>query len=218
MLITPRRRRVPLRRVLSLWWALLAVLAGFVTVNSGTAEAATGATTAWQHGAFALDPAGVVSRSDIVLGSPNVAPTGSMPLGNGSLGVAAWAAGGFTAQLNRSDTMPDRKSPGQLNIPGLSVISHAADFSGQLDLTDGVLRESGGGMSMKAWVATGKDELIVEVSGANPDIAQTATINLWSPRKPAAAVSGKVGTLAETWADGGPPTGSGKTFGSLAAV
>jgi hypothetical protein len=98
------------------------------------------------------------------------------------------------------------------------VISHAADFTGRLDLTDGVLRESGGGMSLKAWVASGKDELIVDVAGADPGIDQTATINLWSGRKPAAAVSGTVGTLAETWVDGGPPIGSGKTFGTLAAI
>ncbi|TJZ94761.1 Ig-like domain-containing protein [Actinacidiphila oryziradicis] len=218
MQIVPRHRRASLRRALSLWSALLAALASLVLVNSGTAEGATNASTAWRHGAFHLDPAGVVSRSDIVLGSPNLTGTGSMPLGNGSLGVAAWAAGGFTAQLNRSDTMPDRKSPGQLNIPGLSVISHAADFTGRLDLTEGVLRESGGGMSMKAWVASAKDELIVDVAGANPGLTQTATINLWSGRKPAAGVSGTVGTLAETWVDGGPPTGSGQTFGSLAAI
>jgi hypothetical protein len=212
-------RRAPLRRALALWSALLAALASFVLVGSSGAQAATaGATTAWQHGAFQVDPTGVAARSDIVLGSPNADPTASIPLGNGSLGVAAWAAGGFTAQLNRSDTMPDRKSPGQLNIPGLSVISHAADFSGKLDLTDGVLRESGGGMSLKAWVAAGKDELIVDVSGADPSIAQTATINLWSGRKPAAAVSGTTGTLAETWVDGTPPSGSGKTYGTLAAV
>lgn len=186
--------------------------------DADTAAAAAGPTTAWHRGDFALDPAGVAGRSDIVLGAPNSDPTASMPLGNGSLGVAAWAAGGFTAQLNRSDTMPDRKSPGKLNIPGLSVISHAADFHGQLDLTDGVLRESGGGMSMKAWVATGKDELVVDVSGADPSVAQTATIDLWSPRKPTAAVSGTVGTLAETWVDGAPPIGTGKTFGSLAAI
>ncbi|GII55881.1 hypothetical protein Pth03_42700 [Planotetraspora thailandica] len=218
MQITPRRRRAPLRRTLSLWSALLAALAGLVAVNTGTAEAAAEATTAWNHGTFEVDPAGIVSRSNLVLGSPNVSPTASMPLGNGSLGVAAWAQGGFTAQLNRSDTMPDRKSPGQLNIPGLSVITHAADFSGLLDLTDGVLRESGGGMSLKAWVSAEKDELIVDVSGANPDIAQTATINLWQGRKPEAAVSGTVGTLAETWVDGNPSIGSGKTFGSLAAI
>ncbi|SEG56034.1 hypothetical protein SAMN05216223_106247 [Actinacidiphila yanglinensis] len=227
MHVISRSRRAPLRRALALWSALLAALATFVLAGSGAARAATGAapagtptgaTTAWRNGAFQLDPTAVAARSDIVLGAPNSDPTASMPLGNGSLGVAAWAAGGFTAQLNRSDTMPDRKSPGQLTIPGLSVISHAADFSGRLDLTDGVLRESGGGMSLKAWVATGKDELVVDVSGADPSIAQTATINLWSGRKPVAAVSGTTGTLAETWTDGGPPIGSGQTFGSLAAI
>jgi Bacterial Ig-like domain/Domain of unknown function (DUF5703) len=211
-------RRAGLRRALALWSAVLAVLGGLVLALPGTAAAATGATTAWRQGAFHLDPEGVVSRSDIVLGSPNTTGTSSMPLGNGSLGVAAWAANGFTAQLNRSDTMPDRKSPGQLTVPGLSVISHAADFSGRLDLTDGVLRESGGGMSLKAWVAAKKDELIVDVSGADPDITQTASINLWPGRKPTAAVSGRIGTLAETWSDDAPPIGSGKTFGSLAAI
>ncbi|WP_433890342.1 Ig-like domain-containing protein [Streptomyces sp. CA-111067] len=229
MHIIPLNRRAPLRRALALWSALLAALAGIVVMGSGAAAqaapggpaaktpAAPGPTTAWRHGSFQLDPTAVVSRSDLVLGSPNTDPIASMPLGNGSLGVAAWAAGGFTAQLNRSDTMPDRKSPGQLNIPGLSVISHAADFHATLDLTDGVLHESGGGMSLKAWVAGDKDELIVDVSGADPSVAQTATVNLWSGRKPATAVSGTVGTLSETWVDGGSG-GSGKTFGTLAGI
>lgn len=108
---------VPYRRVVALCSAVLTALAGAAVVDGGTAVAAAGPTTAWQHGDFALDPTGVVSRSDIVLGSPNSEPTASMPLGNGSLGVAAWAAGGFTAQLNRSDTMPDRKSPGLPTSP-----------------------------------------------------------------------------------------------------
>ncbi|MDT4977599.1 MAG: alpha-L-fucosidase 2 [Pseudonocardiales bacterium] len=206
------------RRLLALATVLLAALLGVVLVNPPAAAAATSATTAWRDGAFKLDAAGVVSRSDIVLGRPNVNPTASMPLGNGSLAAAAWAANGFTAQLNRSDTMPDRKSPGQVNIPGLSVISHAADFSGRLDLTNGVLEESGGGMSMKAWVSSAKDELIIDVTGANPGIAQTASINLWSGRKPTAAVSCTVGTLAETWIDQGQQGASGQTFGSLAAI
>jgi len=195
--------------------------AGTVLVNAGglTAAAATAAaTTAWRDGGFDLSPDGVVSRSDIVLGRPNINPTSSVPLGNGALGVAAWAADGFTAQLNRSDTMPDRKSPGQVEIPGLSVISHASDFSGRLDLTDGVLEESGGGMSLKAWVSTTKDELIVDVSGANPNVTQTASINLWSGRNPTAVVSGDVGTLAETWVDNFEAGAGGRTFGSLAAI
>ncbi|MEV7339168.1 Ig-like domain-containing protein [Streptomyces sp. NPDC093544] len=215
---TSRSRPSPLRRSPALWAAVLATVAGLSLAAPGDAQAASAPTTAWRHGAFQLDTESVVSRSDIVLGAPNTDPIASMPMGNGSLGVAAWAADGFTAQLNRSDTMPDRKSPGQLNIPGLSAISHAADYKGVLDLTDGVFRQSGGGMSMEAWVAGAKDELIVDVTGANPDIVQSATINLWSGRKPAAAVSGTIGTLAETWLDQAPPKGTGETFGSLAAV
>ena len=217
MQFTPRSRRVPLRRILSLWSALLAALAGIVIVNPGMAEGAAGATTAWQNGNFRLDSAGVVSRSDLVLGSPNVDPTASMPLGNGSLGVAAWAAGGFTAQLNRSDTMPDRKSPGQVNIPGLSDLARR-----RLQRTAGSDGRRAARVRRrhveKAWVAAEKDELIVDVTGADPDITQTATVNLQSGRKPAAAVSGDIGTLAETWVDGAPSIGSGKTFGSLAAI
>ena len=224
----PRRAGRPLasaRRLAAVAAAALAATTGLVLASgplpadaaSGTGASAS-ATTAWHDGTFALDPDGVVSRDDIVLGQPNTDPTASIPLGNGALGVAAWAANGFTAQLNRSDTMPDRKSPGQVNIPGLSVISHASDFSGRLDLTDGVLEESGGGESMKAWVSSAKDELIVDVSGANPNTTQTAAINLWSGRNPTAAVSGKTGTLAETWVDNSEQEPSGQTFGSLSAI
>jgi hypothetical protein len=215
--------RLTSRRSQLLAVPLVAALA--VSFSQGAAFAHTvktadapGATTAWRNGSFDLDAGSVVSRSDIVLGEPDTNATGSMPLGNGALGVAAWAAGGFTAQLNRSDTLPDRKSPGQVNIPGLSVITNAADFKGRLDLTDGVLEESGGGESMKAWVSTGKDELIVDVRGADPAVAQTASLYLWSGRNPTAAVSGKIGTLAETWVDNSEPGAGGQTFGSLSAI
>jgi hypothetical protein len=183
-----------------------------------TPAAAANVTTAWRNGAFSLDTSGVVSRSDVVLGQPNTAASQFLPLGNGSLGVAAWAANGFTAQLNRSDTMPDRLSPGQVNIPGLSVMTSASNFSGILDLYNGVLVESGGGMTLRAWVPAAKDELIVDVTGANPDATQTATVNLWSGRSPAASASGSVGALAETWVDNSQNGYSGQTFGTLAAI
>ena len=48
--------------------------------------AAASLTTAWQNGSFSVNPAGVVSRSDIVLGQPNTAASQSLPLSNGSLG------------------------------------------------------------------------------------------------------------------------------------
>jgi hypothetical protein len=196
--------------------ALLA--AGLLVPAASHPAAAASATTAWQSGGFHVDTPNVVRRSDIVLGSPNTQGAQSLPLGNGSLGVAAWAAGGFTAQLNRSDTLPDRKSPGQVQIPGLSTLTGASDFKGSLDLYTGVLTESGGGMTMKSWVSATKDELIVDVTGANPNTQQSATVSLWSGRNPQSAVSGSIGTLAETWVDNQEAGSSGRTFGSLAAL
>jgi hypothetical protein len=195
-------------------------LAAPLTLASGLGRPAVAAslTTAWQNGAFSENTAGVVSRSDVVLGAPNTSATQFLPLGNGSLGVAAWAANGFTAQLNRSDTMPYRLSPGQVQIPGLSAITSASDFSGRLDLYNGVLDESGGGMTMQAWVPAGKDELVVNVTGANPGTRQTATLSLWSGRSLAAAASGAIGSLAQTWVDNSQSGSSGQTFGAMAAI
>ena len=126
----------------------------------------TTATTAWSHGRFGMNAAGVVSRSDIFLGQPNESPQRYMPLGNGSLAASVWAANGFTAQLNRSDTLPDRLSPGRVTIPGLAKMTTAADFTGRLDLYNGVLTESGGGMMMKAWVLASTDGLSWSTSPA----------------------------------------------------
>jgi len=206
-------------RLLAAASAMTVVIPLFTIASGLTARAsAETLTTAWQNGAFSENTGGVVSRSDIVLGQPNTSDAQSLPLGNGSLGVAAWASGGFTAQLNRSDTMPNRLSPGQVHIPGLTAMTSASNFSGHLDLYNGVLDESGGGMTMQAWVPEGKDELIVEVTGATPGVQQTATLNLWSGRSPTAAASGAVGSLAQTWADNSQTGNSGSTFGAMAAI
>lgn len=194
------------------------VTAGVVVAPMTSAVAADPATTAWAHGSFHVDVPGVVGRSDVVLGRPNADPKQAMPLGNGTLGVAAWAAGGFTAQLNRADTLPDRLSPGQVAIPGLARLTGAADFHGRLDLYDGTLVESGGGMTATAYVRTGTDQLVVDVTGADPAAAQTARLALWQPRTPSAQAAGGVATLSQTWTDTGRPGSTGATFGSLAAV
>ena len=211
--------RHPLRRF-SLATAValsLAVPGAVVGGLAGPADAAS-VTTAWQNGAFSMNVGGVVSRSDVVLGQPDTAPAQSLPLGNGSLGVAAWAANGFTAQLNRSDTMPNRLSPGQIQIPGLAALTSASNFSGYLDLYNGVLHETGGGLTLQAWVPEGKDELIVDVTGAAANAAETATLNLWSGRSPTATSSGGYGALAQTWADNAQTGDSGQTFGAMAAI
>src|ERR1700723_1392550 len=214
-------RCAPLHRFLASAAAcLIAVAAVLVTAALGGTPAATAATntTAWQNGAFSENTGGVVSRSDVFLGRPNTLDSQSLPLGNGSLGVAAWAAGGFTAQLNRSDTMPNRLSPGQVQIPGLAAMTSASNFTGTLDLYNGVLDESGGGMTMQAWVPAGKDELIVNVTGANPSAQETADLHLGSGRSPPAAASGAIGSLAQTWADNSQTGTSGQPFGAMSAI
>jgi Carbohydrate binding module (family 6)/F5/8 type C domain len=197
----------------------IAVAAGTVILGRGLlpAQAAPATDTAWHNGSFDLDRPNLVRRSNIVLARPNEAAAQSLPLGNGSLGVAEWAAGGFTAQLNRSDTLPDRRSPGQVTIPGLSRITGAPDFSAHLDLYDGVLTETGAGMTAQIYLRADADELVIDVTGADPTSTQTAQLGLWSGRSPAAAVSGVIGTLAETWTDN-QTGGTGATYGSLATV
>ena len=214
------RCALPHRLLASTAACLIAVAAGLVAaIFGGTpAASATSDTTAWQNGAFSENTGGVVSRSDVFLGRPNTSDSQSLPLGNGSLGVAAWAAGGFTAQLNRSDTMPSRLSPGQVQIPGLAPMTSAANFTGTLDLYNGVLDESGGGMTMQAWVPAGQDELIVNVTGANPSTQETADLHLWSGRSPTAAASGAIGSLAQTWVDNSQTGSSGQTFGAMSAI
>jgi len=178
------------------------------------ADAATATDTAWRNGSFNLDRPNLVRRSNIVLGSPNTAATQSLPLGNGDLGVAEWAAGGFTAQLNRSDTLPDRRSPGHVSIPGLSRITGASNFAAHLDVYDGA---DGAGMTAQIYVQADTDMLVVDVTGADPNSLQTAQVTLWSERSPVAGASGAIGTLAETWTDN-QTAGTGATYGSLAAV
>ncbi|HWM69259.1 MAG TPA: hypothetical protein VNO35_21905, partial [Steroidobacteraceae bacterium] len=90
-----------------------------------------------------VNVADTVSRSDIFVGQPNILPTQAMPLGNGRLGVAIWAADGLTLQLNRADTLPGRLSPGQVVFDSLKPMIADRRFRGRLDLFNGEWRQSG---------------------------------------------------------------------------
>jgi hypothetical protein len=197
---------------------LAGVLAWTWTFTTVAAARPSASSTAWHDGRFHIDVAGVLHRSDIFLGRANTDPSEAMPLGNGHLGAAVWAAGGLTAQLNRADTLPDRLSGGQVVIPGLSALTTAGDYSGRLDLYDGEIREQGAGMQAVIYVQPETDTLVVDVRGANPDTPQTARLELWAPRTAHAAASGAVGILAESWRDNQRPGASGRRFGSLAGI
>jgi alpha-L-fucosidase 2 len=132
--------------------------------------------------------------------------------------VAAWSADGFSAQLNRVDTLPGRLSPGKIVIPGLAEITRAKDYSGRLDLYNGEFTESGGGLTATAYVQPDTDTLIIDVTGADPKREQSADLRLWAPRTPKASATGESGTLAQTWIDNKDPGASGRTFGAVSAV
>ncbi|AXC11920.1 hypothetical protein ACPOL_2604 [Acidisarcina polymorpha] len=141
-----------------------------------------------------------------------------MPLGNGRLGAAIWAEEGFTAQLNRADTLPQRLSPGQIVLPGLAKLTRAADYKGRLNLYTAEFEQSGAGMTVLTYVDQALDVLVVEVKGADPKEQQTATLRLWSPRKPQVVAQGAIGALVETWLDDAEAGASHERFGSLASV
>lgn len=180
--------------------------------------ATSASTTAWHNGKFEIDVAGVMGRSSIILEKPNLDATQAMPLGNGRVGVAIWSESGFTAQLNRSDALPDRLSPGEVVVPGLVALTQAKDYSGRLNLYDGEFEEHGGGMNATAYVQPDTDTLVIEVTGAPANEAQTAVLRLWQPRTPKAAARGKVGLLSQNWIDDTEPGASGRPFGTLSAI
>ncbi|MBY8879938.1 glycosyl hydrolase family 95 catalytic domain-containing protein [Actinacidiphila acidipaludis] len=186
--------------------------------QSPAAGASAAATTAWRDGSFHVDVPAMVHSSDVVLGRPNTASAQAMPLGNGDLGAGVWDENGLTVQLNRADTLPDRLSPGQVVVPGLAKLTSAPDYRGRLDLYDGTFVQSGGGMTATTYVRADTDELVVDVTGADPDTAQTARLRLWQPRTPTASAGASIGTLAQTWQDNAQPGASGRTFGALAAI
>ena len=195
-----------------------AVLFGGALANFGLAQALAIAADSGSIRSYKVDVPGVISRSDVVLGRPNLASTEAMPLGNGRLGVAVWSGDGLTAQLNRNDTLPDRLSAGQLFIPGLTVLTHAHNYSGRLDLYREEFREQGGGMTATAFVEPDTDALIVDVTGASPNQRQTVALKLWAPRTPHASAEGSIAFLAESWIDNKNPGASGRSFGSLSAI
>jgi hypothetical protein len=189
-------------------------VAGMLSLPAIGNAASSKPTTAWRDGALRVDTPGVVSRSDLVLERPPWRSEQSMPLGNGHLGAAVWAADGFTAQLNRNDTFPDLKSAGQLVIPGLFPLASAPDYRGRLGLYDAQLVSNGNGMSARTYVRADEDQLVVEVAGADPGQVQTADLRLWQGRTPATYAEDDVAALAETFTD----AQSGTTTGAVAAL
>ena len=129
--------------------------------------------TKQSEGARNSSRGGLISRSDIVLGRPNLEATQALTLGNGRLGVAVWSADGLTAQLNRGDTLPELLPVARISIPGLSALTRANNYSGRLALYDAEFREQGCGQTISAFVDKPTDTFVIDVTGADPAQVQT---------------------------------------------
>ncbi len=196
----------------------LVVVATLLSTGSPPATAAVG-TTAWQNGTFVVDTPNLVRRSDIVLRRANPAPADSLPLGNGALGAAVWSADGFTAQLNRTDTFPDRKSLGQRGDPR----PVEDDLRGRLHRPPRPVRRNA--PAIRRW--DDPDRLRPRRHPATrrrrhrrrPEQPPRPPRSNSGPavHRPARA-SGAVAALAETWVDNNGAGASGRTFGSLAGL
>ncbi|RAY11546.1 hypothetical protein DPM19_30050 [Actinomadura craniellae] len=191
-----------------------ALLATTAAVPASAARTPSGGTTAWRNGSLQVDTAGVIARSDLILEKPSWQAYQSMPVGNGTFGAAVWAEDGFSAQLNRADTFPNLKSAGRLTVPGLFPMMQAPDYRGRLRLHDADLVQQGGGMSARSYVRADKDQFVLEVTGADPNVTQTAELKLWDGRTPTTYANKNVAALAETFTD----QASGGVTGAVAAV
>jgi alpha-L-fucosidase 2 len=207
-----------LSNVVAFTLALLSGLSPASALGAPATNAKDGPTTAWQDGRFNLDVQQVVGRSDVISLRPGRQREDAMPLGNGRLGIGVWSEDGYTAQLNRQDTLPKRLSPGQVTLPGLSKLSNAADYHARLDLFNGQFVESGAGMTATTYVDDAVDVMVIDVEGADPQTLQTAELKLWAPRKPEVIVDGAIGAVAETWRDTSELGATGLTFGSMAGI
>jgi alpha-L-fucosidase 2 len=162
--------------------------------------------------------ANLIGRSDIVLARPNFEANQAMPLGNGRLGAAAWAADGLTVQLNRGDTLPELLPVARVSLPGLTGMTAADDYAGRLSLYDGEFYEQGAGIRAQVYVDTATDALMIDVTGADPAKQQTAKLFVPAPQKPTAQADGSIGIVSRAWKDDKQPGSSGRAFGALAAV
>ena len=79
--------------------AASALVSSMLAATACPAQTDSATTSAWRDGQFHVDAAGVIGRSDIVLGRANIDAKEAMPLGNGSLGVAVCADWNFPSRF-----------------------------------------------------------------------------------------------------------------------
>ena len=127
---------------------------------------------------------------DVTWHAPSADASGTMPLGNGDIGLNAWIddSGGLVFYISKTDSWGDNGrllKIGKVRIAlAESPIDEAGAFEQTLSLTDATMRvrfggsEGGGSTDLRLWVDANRPVIHVEIDAPRP-IDAVATIDLW---------------------------------------
>jgi len=127
-------------------------------------------------------------RYDVTWDSPSKDASGSMPLGNGDIGLNAWVGdnGDLAFYISKTDSWGDNGRLLKIGKVRIALrpnpFSSTARFSQTLSLADATMNvrygEGDRATDLRVWVDANHPVIHVEVNGANP-IEAVASIELW---------------------------------------
>ena len=140
-----------------------------------------------------VEPARPRHEHDVVWRSPSLDASGSMPLGNGDIGVNAWVnpRGELVFYISKTDSWSDNGrllKVGRLRVVTEPPLDTARGFEQRLSLSEGTLivrcGEAGAETELRLWVDANHPEIHVTLDGGPARVA-TAEIDLWRTERTA---------------------------------
>jgi len=124
---------------------------------------------------------------DVVWETPSKDSSGSMPLGNGDIGINAWveASGDLIFYVSKTDAWDENGrlcKVGRVRVKFDPPLPVTRDFRQELKLRDGVIEITGQGARLSLWVDANQPVVRLETQFAAP-VRCRATVELWRLRE-----------------------------------
>lgn len=130
-------------------------------------------------------PSDPLSAYDVLWKSPSVDAAGSMPIGNGQVVLNVWVearTGDLVFLVARDDALSEISrilKLGRIRVHfSPSVLAHAEDFEQRLDLRNGLMSISGGGLSLLLFVDSGADVVHMRAESKQP-VRVSVAVESW---------------------------------------